>query len=146
MVWNAKEVKEATQSGDVLVLDHASSLTLFPGSSRAVKDKEELDVEFQQLEDSVQDGFLDGVGGRFLCHDGGSAWRWRRERLGYGRTVADRLHLVRVKIAEPPAGLVNGNAQRAAGSLEVVGSKPGNGRYLAIAQNVPDSEGCFSLE
>lgn len=59
--------------------------------------------------------------------------------LGYGRTIADRLHLMGIQIAETPAGLVDGNAQRAAGPLEVVGSKPGNGRDLAIAQNVPDS-------
>lgn len=61
-------------------------------------------------------------------------------------TISYGADLVGIQIGEAPSSLIDGNAKRAAGSLEVVGGELGNGGDLTIAQYVPETVDCEQMK
>lgn len=77
-----------------------ASLVPFPWSTRSVKDPDQLDVVFHEMEYAPHDSLLNGI---------------RRWLLG-----PDELHLLRYEIVESPSRFVNGHTKRPAIFVEVI--------------------------
>lgn len=147
MVRDPKAIEESAEGINVLVFDLASWFPFLPWPFRAIEYEKEADVELQKLEDSIQDclfyGLASGTSASALCQLECSDLRrdetWRIT-ISYG---AD---LVGIQVGEAPSSLIDGNAKRAAGSLEVVGGELGNGGDLTIAQYVPETVDCEQMK
>ena len=110
MKWDPNIFEQFLEKPSFLIVD--TPLTPFaslPRTTRAIKDKYELNVQREETTETVEHGFLDALKSLLIGH---CYCQHRNRSFGSLLTFSDHIDLLSCEIVEAPICLIDGDSKR----------------------------------